>query len=124
MADVRARPISAAETLHMVFAMTERGYWQHAQTGEVWAVETLDGQPTCGVGPLYGADALRILLPYLAMTRRSILYLLSEWSYFIPYDSCTICGNVIRPGAQTTGPSPTGNVHTACAAAARPSRAA
>ena len=107
-----------------VVKMAERAFWLHAQTGEVWAVETQDGQPTCGVGPLYGRDALRILLPYFAMTRRSIQYLLSEWPYFVPYDSCTICGNVIRPGAEATEPRSAGNVHAACAVAMRPSRAA
>jgi hypothetical protein len=106
--------------------MSERGYWQHVQTGEVWAVETEEGQPICGIGPLYGADALRVLLPYFAMTRRSILYLLSEWRYFAPYDSCAVCGGPIRPGADTTEPSSSGKTHAACASAAtaRPSRAA
>jgi hypothetical protein len=120
----RAPTISEAETLHPSESMPERAFWQHVQTGEVWAVETEDGQPICGVGPLYGRDALRVLLPYFAMTRRSIVYLLSEWSYFVPYDSCAICGGAIRPGADTTEPSPNGHVHVACGAARRQSRAA
>ena len=96
--------------------MPERGYWQHSLTGQMWAVETENGRPICGRGPLESRDALPLLLPHLSLSWLQVGYLTREWARFMSYETCRICGKVIRPGAVTVGLGHPGDrVHDTCA---------
>jgi len=48
--------------------MTERGYWRHTGSGQIWAVEIEDERPVKCAGPLTASDADQMILPYLDYT--------------------------------------------------------
>lgn len=94
--------------------MAQRGYWQHARTGEVWAVETSGGQPIACVGPLMPGDALPILLPFLQLSAAGLPDLQAEWRFFCRRQECAVCASPILPGATTVDMPRNGQSHLAC----------
>jgi hypothetical protein len=80
----------------------ERGYWRHASNGEVWAIETNDGQPVRCCGPIDARDAEPILLPHLSFARRDLDLIRADWHQFWPLEFCVVCHGVIRHEASTT----------------------
>ena len=92
----------------------ERGYWRHGATGQIWAVETEDGQPVKCCGPLEARDLDPMLLPCLDYSTRDVGFLEAEWRSYVPYVLCSACGRVLRPGAATATNGATGCVHLDC----------
>ena len=78
---------------------SERAYWQHAKTGEVWAVETEAGRPVRCAGPIEPRYAEAIVLPYLPYSRVDIQVILPQWPLFFRRELCPLCAEVMLPGA-------------------------
>lgn len=94
--------------------MIERGFWQHLPTGNIWAVETDNHVPVRCAGPLSARDVDHLLLRYLDYTTTYLRLLQAEWSSYAPYELCSVCGTVLRPGAPTTSNVGDGRVHLSC----------
>jgi hypothetical protein len=94
--------------------MSQRAYWQHSRTGEVWAVETKDGRAVACVGPLMPEDALPILLPFLELSSAGVADLQTEWPLFVRREECAVCATLILPGAGTADMPRPRQSHLAC----------
>ena len=94
--------------------MIERGFWQHLPTGNIWAVETENRTPVRCAGPLNPLDVDPLLLQYLDYSTTYLRLLEVEWSLYLPYHFCSVCGTVLRPGATTASNGADGRVHLAC----------
>ena len=94
--------------------MTERSFWQHLPTGNVWAVEIENQKLVSCAGPLDPRDVDQILLPHLPYTVTYVALLETDWSSYVPYRFCSACGEVMRPGAATAANGAEGRVHLRC----------
>jgi hypothetical protein len=94
--------------------MIERSFWQHLPTGYVWAVEIENQKPVRCVGPLEARDVDQRLLKILDYSATYLRLLLAEWPLYVPYVVCSVCGDVVRPGAATAANGVEGRVHLRC----------
>ena len=100
--------------------MIERNYWQHAATGEIWAVETDAGSPVRCAGPLNANDVHPLLLDHLLYTLGYVPDLRADWQAYAVVRLCSLCNLVLRRGAATVSHNGDAAVHLACAANPRP----
>jgi hypothetical protein len=92
-----------------------RRYWQHAENGEVWAIETTDGQPVRCCGPVCARDAGPILLPHLIFAQRDLDLIRADRHHFQRYEIWAVCHGVPQLDASTTHIGATGKLlHLAC----------
>lgn len=94
--------------------MADRAYWQHSRTGEVWAVESVNGRPTACAGPITPADALPLLLPWLQLSTTQVSEIRMDWPLFFRREECPVCANVLLPGATTVHMPTNGRSHLSC----------
>lgn len=94
--------------------MIERGFWQHLPTGNIWAIETEQHVPVRCAGPLDARDVDRRLLQYVDYSTAYLRLVMAEWSLYVPYELCSACGTLLRPGAATASNGAQGRVHLAC----------
>jgi len=93
----------------------QQAYWQHPN-GQIWAVETENGQPVTCCGPVDVRDVDLLLLPCLDYSTRDVGFLRAEWRSCVrfvlcSYVLCSACGGAVLPGSATAA---TGRVHLAC----------
>jgi hypothetical protein len=91
--------------------MTQRGYWRHTESGQIWAVEIENERPVRCAGPLKAEDLARDLLPYLNYSTSYIALLYANWQSYVPQELCSICGAALHPGTAAT---PDGLAHLSC----------
>lgn len=92
--------------------MTERGYWRHSGSNEIWAVETDNDRPVRCAGPFQGRDVSPQLLPYLIYTTSYLDSLRKEWRSYVSQELCDRCGSALLPGESRRD----GRAHTSCSA--------
>jgi hypothetical protein len=92
-----------------------RAYWQHAKTGEVWAVETEAGRPVRCAGPIEPRYAEAIVLPYLPYSSVDVQVILPQWPLFFRRELCPLCAEVMLPGASAAAVPRNGRAHLSCA---------
>jgi hypothetical protein len=63
--------------------MTERGYWRHTGSGQIWAVEIEDERPVKCAGPLTSSDADQMILPYLDYSTTDVAPLQADWRSYV-----------------------------------------
>ena len=90
--------------------MTDRGYWRHVGTGQIWAVEVEDGRPVTCAGPFEVRDVGRDILEYLDYSPTYVAPLQAEWQWYVPLELCSVCGAAVRGAAVT----PDGSAHLTC----------
>jgi hypothetical protein len=95
--------------------MIERNYWQHAGTGEIWAVETHAGTPVRCAGPLNASDVHPLLLDHLRYTQGYVSDLQVDWPAYAVVRLCSLCNLVLRSGAVTVSHNGDAAVHLSCA---------
>lgn len=93
--------------------VTDRGYWRHTGSGQIWAVETNNAHPVRCAGPLRPEDLDRELLPHLDYTTSYVGPLQAEWQSYEPQDLCSSCGAALTRGSAVT---PDGRAHLSCSA--------
>jgi hypothetical protein len=91
--------------------MTERGYWRHSRTGQIWAVEIENKRPVRCAGPLTADDLAQELLPHLDYSTTYVAPLQAEWQSYVPQQLCSVCGTALHHGEAAT---PDGRVHLSC----------
>lgn len=96
-------------------AVRDRAYWQHAGTGEVWAVETQAGRPVGCAGPITPAAAGSVGLSSVVLGTDDVRIIRAQWPRFVRRDLCPLCDTVILPGASTVDAPAIGRAHLRCA---------
>jgi hypothetical protein len=100
--------------------MVERGFWRHLPTGHLWAVEIENQKLLRCAGPLAAHDVTLALLPHVPFSTRYVSLLQVEWSAYVPYLLCSVCGNGFGPGAATATNGADGSVHLDCSLKLQP----
>jgi hypothetical protein len=94
--------------------MIERNYWQHAGTGDIWAVETDAEGPVRCSGPLNSRDIHPLLLRHLLYTAVYVPDLRVDWASYSRVRLCPVCDLALLPGAATASLNGDTAVHLSC----------
>jgi hypothetical protein len=66
--------------------MVVRGFWRHASSGQIWAVDVEDHAPLRCAGPLSPRDLDHRLLQFLALSTHGLYLLQADWSSYLPHE--------------------------------------
>jgi hypothetical protein len=94
--------------------MMERSYWQHAGTGEIWAVETDAESPVRCSGPLAVRDIHALLLDHLLYSSSYVSDLRTDWVSYSRMRLCPLCNRALPPGAAAVSHNGDAAVHLSC----------